>query len=374
MHLCFIVEGYPTPRDPFMPFIRELAAEMVDQGVDCTVVAPQSVTRAASHRLPLRPRYWEDKTDQGRTIRVYQPYYFTFSNRFRKLNRFFMAEAIKRTYRRIPKPVDALYAHFWHMGVMASKIRCDLPIFVACGESRIEVRDSSSEREINTLLRRLGGVVYVGTKSFEESKQQKLQNGTPYIIAPNGYAAAKFHKKDKLACRRALGWPEDGFIVLFVGAFNSRKGADRLSEALNGIDETVYSCFIGSGAAEPACDHILYKGKEEHSRIADYLNASDVFVLPTNNEGCCNAIVEATACGVPVISSDQLFNHDILDDTCSIRTDPMDVESIRNAILTLKRDPALREKLAAGALEKARGRDISARAQKIIGFVKKNLG
>lgn len=374
MHLCFVVEGYPTPGDPFMTFIRELVCELTDRGMKCSVIAPQSLTRAWHHKVAVRPRVWQDTTAGGGKVDIYQPYYITVSSALPGIGRTGFLRAARKALKRIKDTPDALYGHFWHMGVVASKIHKTLPVFIACGESRIEVRDNYKADEIEALKKRLRGVVYVGTKSYCESKELNLAGDIPYIIAPNGYRTEFFHNTDRAACRKALGWPEEGFILSFVGSFNTRKGVDRLSAALSAVEgEPVYACFIGNGGTKPSCPNILFEGPVAHDDICNYIGASDVFVLPTNNEGCCNAIVEALGCGVPVISSDQTFNDDILDETCSIRIDPMDVEALKRAIEQLRDDKVLRERLAEGAAKKAEGLTIEARAARISAFLEECL-
>ena len=101
--------------------------------------------------------------------------------------------------------------------------------------------------------------------------------------------------------------------------------------------------------------------------------ASDVFVLPTLNEGCCNAIIEALSCGIPVISSDRDFNHDILDETCSIMIDPSNIDQIRSGIILLANNAQLRKKLSDGAVEKAFDFSIVNRAKKILAFMESKL-
>lgn len=372
MHLCFVFEGYPTKEDPFMPFVRELVAQLVLQGIKCSVIAPQSITRAYVHKLPIRKQYWKDFVDETHYIDVYQPKYMTFSNKMHRLGEESLIIAAKAAFRSIKEPVDALYAHFWHMGVVASKLSQSLPIFVACGESKIEVFDDYNSREIEKLKKSLAGVIYVGTKSYEDAKELGLQIDTPYIIAPNGYNPRQFFPMNKEDCRKALNWPQDAFVVSFVGSFNKRKGVNRLSKALSNMPN-IHACFIGSGDIQPECDNILFKGKVPHDEIGKYLNATDIFVLPTNNEGCCNAIVEALACGLPVISSNQLFNYDILDSGCSIQIDSMNVEAIQNAIQLISGDSALLNRLSNGAIVKSRELSIEQRGKKIAEFIKMQL-
>ena len=109
MHICFVVEGYPIPEDPFMPFIRELAVEMVKQGVKCSVIAPQSLTRALSHRLPLRPKIWRDYIFDGNYIEVYQPCFISLSNMIPKLYWFSMTMSARKAFKKISVPVDYIH-------------------------------------------------------------------------------------------------------------------------------------------------------------------------------------------------------------------------------------------------------------------------
>ena len=106
-----------------------------------------------------------------------------------------------------------------------------------------------------------------------------------------------------------------------------------------------------------------------HDDLALFYNACDVFALPTRMEGCCNAIVEAVACGLPVVSSDRLFNRDILDETNAILIEPDDVDGLTEAIRKLRDDAALRGKLAAGSREMAKKLTIQRRGENILGFL-----
>ena len=107
----------------------------------------------------------------------------------------------------------------------------------------------------------------------------------------------------------------------------------------------------------------------KHEKIPAFLNACDIFVLPTLSEGCCNATIEAMACGLPIVSSDLPFNYDVLNETNSVLIDPTSVDEIRDAIKQIKNDSDLRQRLSRGALETAEKLTIEARANRIIKFI-----
>ena len=161
MHICFVVEGYPTDKDPFMPFVRNFLVELVRQGVQCSVIAPQSITRAFRHHLPIRPNHWKDYVIVDKYIDVYQPSFITISGLFPTYEKKAFTHASKTAYSQIEDPIDALYGHFWHMGVVASNLDYNKPVFVACGESRIIIQKKYSAKELEVFLKRLTGVIYV---------------------------------------------------------------------------------------------------------------------------------------------------------------------------------------------------------------------
>lgn len=221
----------------------------------------------------------------------------------------------------------------------------------------------------------LSGIISVSS----ENKRELVQSG--YVkkefedkikVVVNAINPDKFFQINKLDARKTLGLPEDAFIVAFTGHFIERKGIGVLSDALKDLND-VYSIFIGKGPIQPACNNILHKGAVPHDKVHMYLNAADVFVLPTIAEGCCNAIIEALACGLPVISSNLPFNDDLLDETCSIRVNPKDADEIRNSIITIKENSELSKRLSLGALKKAALFSLSNRASTIISFIKENM-
>lgn len=378
MHICFLVEGYPTAQDPLMAFVRNNVAEIARQGVRCTIIAPQSLSRALAHKLPVRPRHWQDTVAPGVVLEVYQPYYFTLSNFTGPLNRRFFEYAAKSAYRQVCRrqPVDVLYAMFWHIGVTASRIDSTKPLFIAGGESKIQATEDYPAPVLDRMIRQLAGVVYVSRKSYEESVALGLQRpDKPYAILLNGYDPARFRPLDRQAARRELGWPAEATIAIFVGGFIPRKGALRVAQALTEVNRTrpVYSCFIGAGGEKPVCPHQLYVGRADHAVLATYLSAADFFVLPTTNEGCCNAIIEATACGLPIISSVGSFNDDILTPENSIRIDPMDVQALTRAIETLAADPERRRAMSAASLERAKSLTVQQRIRNLVAFVRQNV-
>lgn len=374
MHICFVAEGYPTQEDPFMTFVRELIVQIAMEGEKCTVIAPQSISRAVRQRVPTRPFVWKDKYDAKNTLIVYQPPYVSFSGFLRSVVNKQIIKATRRAIQKVNKqePIDILYAHFWHMAVIAAEADAKLPIIVASGEDIPTVKERFPNAYVDNMLKKVRGVIYVAQNSYEKSKRLKLQSTQPYIIEPNGYNPLEFKPLDRKQCRADLGWNQDDFIISFIGSFDKRKGVDRLSTALKSVnqDGSVKSCFIGTGKIQPKCPGILFAGKLGHSEIAKYLCASDAFVLPTNSEGCCNAIIEALGCGLPIISSDLPFNEYILDEECSIRIDTNDVNQIITAIKKLRDDNELRKELAEGALRKASTLTIGTRAKSILNFIK----
>lgn len=373
MNILIISPDYPDDNRSVFPFVKQLVDEMANQGHSVQIIAPYSLT----HNKRLAKRVTSYIIGESK-VTVYRPYYVSVSNI--RIGKRSFTDTIKRLaykkgFRMLKEKPDVVYGHFWNSAFMGYEYAKEnnLPLYVATGESEIEFRSNSQEKE--EFCAYLSGVVCVSTKNKEESIKLSLTTEDKCIVVPNAIDASLFKKLDKSSCRADLGLPQDIFIIAFVGWFNERKGSERVATAvamIEGDSTTVYSVFIGDGTADPKCDNILFKGKLPHKEIPKYLNAADVFVLPTLREGCCNAVIEAMACGLPIISSNLPFNWDVLNSTNSILVNPQNIEEIARAICKIRDDKKFCESLSQGALKSAEKLSIDQRASRILDFIKSN--
>ena len=369
--ICIVAEDYPYEGHPSYTFVQELAYGLSDEGFECSVIAPQSITKALIRHENIQKVKTFDISPNNNRIIVYRPYIVTFSNLtipfINELAYLSYQSAIKRTISRI-KNIDCVYCYFWHIGLITSKaiFKDKTKLIVQASECDISIIQSYNKRYI---VDRVNGVICASQKNYDESAGMGLINRNSYTaIIPNGFRSDEFYVINKKEARRRTGINEDCFVVAFVGDFNERKGVSRLSEAINRFDD-VYSIFIGKGIIKPFCKNILFQGTVKHNELYLYLNSADIFVLPTQAEGCCNAIIEAVACGVPVISSNKSFNDEILDDCYSIRINENNVDEIERAIRLLKDDEGLRNKMSLNAHSNSFKLNINNRINSIIEFI-----
>lgn len=375
MNILISASGYPSPSVPYAAFVQNIAEEMARQGHKITVVAPQSLTKSLIRRIPVLPKI-EVQNKNGIEITIIRPRVITLGGgwgaRFTNLfNRIAVCSASQKL-----SPPDIIYAHFWSSAdnILNYAIKKELPLFVATGEDVIDFDSNVKECRLNLIKKHTKGVICVSTKNMEESIGHGLTEPEKCRVFPNAVNPEVFHLIDKTLARKILDYSESDFIIAYCGRFNHRKGVSRVSDAIKYLgDNSIKSIFIGDLAdnynKKPDCRNILFMGKLSHDKIPLYLNAADVFVLPTLAEGCPNSVVEAMACGLPVISSDLPFNYDILDDTNSILINPMNITEIAEAIRRLKSDEVFRISLRKGAINSARDLTISKRVSHILSFI-----
>lgn len=372
MKICIITYDYPYKSNQRFPFVKQLADEFSNQGCEVCVIAPYSL----NHNRDICKFKSIEYTKQGNKVLVFRPKYISLPSIGPiKLTFSLHMASINRTFKHLPWKPDVLYCHFWNSGYEVYKyaLKANTPLIVASGESSVDAMFPIEQRN-QAYLNTVKGLVCVSSKNRDESVDLGLIDSSRCGVFPNSIDNNLFKQMNRDECRKQLGFPADAFIISFVGWFNERKGSKRVSHAITEIkDNNVYSIFVGAGSETPNCENILFQGALNHDEIPKYISASDVFVLPTRREGCCNAIVEALACGLPVISSNLQFNWDILNENNSIMVDPDDTEAIKAAILKLRDDKALRDKLHEGALLSANALTISNRAKNIIEFIKSRI-
>ena len=374
MKICVVCHGYPTKKTASAVFVAKLCDEFADQGNEVTIIAPQSVSNILLRNGAFSPKKIIHKTKSGNIVRVYRPFHLTISNHQKVLKGFNEKQrtaAVKRVISRIGEQ-DVYYGHFWDAGYRLFSIikETGKPLFVATGESEIYFK--KKDEAFNNYVR---GVICVSTKNLDESISLGLTSKSKCIVLPNAIDDSEFYKMDKQRCRSELNIGSDDFVVGYVGTICYRKGAVRLSDAIKKLeDKHIRSFFLGRTPEEiPDCSGIIRLGFTSHEMVPKYLNAADVYVLPSLAEGCSNSIVEAMACGLPIISSDLPFNYDILNSANSIMVDPNDIDAIADAIRLLKDNAELRESMGINSLTKAKELSLQNRASRILTFMKERL-
>lgn len=384
MKLCLISTDYPSPGLPTFTFVEQLVNNLIMLDVDVTVIAPQSITHALIHRKSLRPRKSEVISSCGKKYDVYRPFTLSIGNYSGFGSDIFMwtqKVAVKHIVKHINP--DVLYCHFWENACLVSDYarQKQYPLFVACGEGDNALEDLIERISVEAkekLASAVNGVICVSTENKRKCIKFGLCREKNVVVLPNCVETDLFKFGYSLDKRKELNINDGDFVIAFCGAFIERKGSNRLSDAIDKLnDPSIKSIFIGKPFdgkdMTPKCEGIVHMGALSHEKLPEYLNCADIFVLPTQKEGCCNAIVEALACGLPVISSDGAFNDDILDIHNSIRVNPNDVDAIADAIKRLKDNKDLRGHMRDYSIDNHETYSLSNRAERILSFINDHI-
>ena len=120
-------------------------------------------------------------------------------------------------------------------------------------------------------------------------------------------------KENKIKLRRKYSLPIDKKIILFAGRFVEKKGFDKVFESRS---KEYLTLFVGNGIVP----EYMRKDKDvkfldalPQEKLSEIYQLSDVFVLPSVNEGFPLTILEAMASGLPIITTDHEGYQDYLD-------------------------------------------------------------
>jgi len=144
-------------------------------------------------------------------------------------------------------------------------------------------------------------------------------NPQKIAIIPCGVNLELFHVLDKTSCRQKLHLAADERLVLFLGRVEEIKGIDRLLEAIALLKDSKNLRLLVVGGDIKDRDKIQLLKDQAHrlaiekmvefrnavpqDELPEYYNAADVFVLPSYSESFGMVVLEALACGTPVVAN-----------------------------------------------------------------------
>lgn len=177
---------------------------------------------------------------------------------------------------------------------------------------------------------------------------------------PTGIDMDRFVPGDARAARSRLGLPPDAVIIGIVATLRSWKGHRYLLQSFARLpDRSARLLIIGDGPQRGAlaheiaglnlADRVIMPGNQ--GDVLPWLQAMDIFVLPSYaNEGVPQAILQAMACGLSVVSTPigsigEIVAHDVT----GLMVRPKDADDLRQALERLAGDAGLRGRLGTEA-------------------------
>jgi len=359
LQVLMLTTGFPRfTGDLFGAFILEQARALVDMGVEVEVVAPHQCALPPKEEMNgVRVRrfryFWPASLQKvayggGIPTNIKQSWWARLEVPF-----FLFSYALSA--RRRGGKADILHCHWTVSGLVA---------IWGAGRGKaiiLSVRGSDINMLNNKWMRRLNAYITARMShivAVSEDIANKLQaSGVPrekIRVIANG-VDARFCPADKTQMRRELGLAAEDFIVLFVGLLVPVKGLEILVDALSawGAEKANWTCvLVGDGpltdilqqqAIDAEIDERMrFVGRRSSQEIPQWMQAADVLVLPSYSEGRPNVVLEAQACGTPVVATRVGGTAElVVEGETALLVESGDSAQLR-AALELLRDDALR--------------------------------
>jgi glycosyltransferase involved in cell wall biosynthesis len=192
------------------------------------------------------------------------------------------------------RQADLIHAHYGYCGWL-SRSRLGKPLVVSfMGSDLLGSPSSSGEMTrasrvtatMNKFLARKVAAVIVKSPEMAETL------AVPAHVIPNGVDLDEFQPASQEAARSSLGWANDRRYILFPGCPHELRKGFSLAQAVVG--------HASNAIGEPL--ELVSLCDVDAKRVPEYMNASDALLMTSFWEGSPNAVKEAMACNLPVVS------------------------------------------------------------------------
>ena len=297
----------------YVTFVKDQVEELARYLNEIYVTSPE----------PYGRNNLKDLANLPENVKVYFPKFFHLPINYfrRKLGDNFF-KATLQVIKREKLEFDLIHAHFtWPSGYTGALLKKELnvPLVITThGFDIYEVpfRSEYYRRKVLSALEVADHVITV-SKSNVEILTKKLEVSLGKVsLIPNGFDGELFKPMPKDKVRTKLGLPQEKKIILTVGNLVPVKGHEYLIRAAGRvIKERTDMCFVivGSGTLRKKLENLVrffniesyfyFPGARPHEEIPLWMNAADIFVLPSLSEGNPTVMFETLGVGLPFIGT-----------------------------------------------------------------------
>ncbi|MEA3642875.1 MAG: glycosyltransferase [Lamprobacter sp.] len=362
--LLVFTRVYPNAVQPNLGlFVRERMRRVAEH-LDLIVVAPAPwfplqglIGRWRPHLRPQLPNF-----ERQGDIRIYHPRFFCIPKLFKWTDGFFQALGCFPLLHRLQKDFDfdIIDAHFVYPDGVAARwlgqwLRRPYTITLRGSLTRFEA-SPWQRRQIERAMRHAARVFTVS----EALRQDALRWGqTPDQVQAigNGANLELFWPEAQAIAREQLGLPREGRLLISVGGLIERKGFHHVIAILPELlqKHADLQLVIAGGATQEGnnetelrqqvkqlglINRVHFLGQLPPEQLRFVYSAGDLFVLATRFEGWANVFLEASACGLPIVTTRVGGNAEVVgSDQIGLLVPYGDQAALRDAILeALRRD------------------------------------
>jgi glycosyltransferase involved in cell wall biosynthesis len=305
---------FPNPADPTRGIYIYKQAEALLRHCPVEAIAP-----VADYPLGLRRRRAQIASEtEIDGLPVFHPRY-----RIVPGLRFLHGPAVARNTREVHERVvarlkpDAILSFFaYPYGFAATEIgeRLGVPVIVGTlgSDLNVKARRPSEGPMIRRALKRAARVISVSHDLDRQVAGLGVAAERRAVI-PNGIDGRRFVPIDQREAREKLGMNAGERVVCCVSRLSREKGIDILIRAAAEMKTPARVIVVGDGVERAALsrlvdelrlrDRVVFAGSMPHGEVPVWIAAADVSALPSRMEGHPNAVLEAMACGRPVVGT-----------------------------------------------------------------------
>ncbi|KQP39773.1 glycosyltransferase family 4 protein [Pseudorhodoferax sp. Leaf274] len=324
LRLLLFSSLYPSSQRPIHGiFVETRLRELIKTGqVQAQVVAPVPWFPFTGERWG---EYGQFAATPRREVRnglpVHHPRYLLVPKVGMNLAPYAMAVGALRTVRRLQREgfdFDLIDAHYYYPdGVAASLLARWLgkPFVVTARGTDLNLipRYPFPRKLILETARRADASIGV-CQALMDSLRDLGADAAKLHTLRNGVDLERFVPEPRDQARRRLGLPDEAPILLSVGHLIERKGHHIAIEALPQLAPDTLLVIAGGGSERAALERraadlgvagrVRFAGVVPQSDLKWWYSAADVLALCSSREGWANVLLEAMACGTPVLATD----------------------------------------------------------------------
>jgi glycosyltransferase involved in cell wall biosynthesis len=348
---------FPQDGDPMRGiFIHRQIRAVRELGVDARVLCPVAYSRPGEVQGGLLER---DEWD-GVPVRYFAHWQVPIRLSPALHGRCLLRGLHKALWHEPHRP-DLYHAH-WLFPTAWATIRATAdsgaPVVASARGSDVHTYPVRSRRLRRLTREVMGGATLVTTVSRALTQQAKIlgPSGMKIEVVHNGVDDGLFFpSSDRRELRRDLGLSQEGFYWVSVCRLVPEKGAAELLSAFARLARSSTRAkllLVGDGPEaasmerrfmeEGLADRVVFAGRCRPEKVARWLRAADAFVLASHNEGLPNVVLEAMACGLPVVATDVGGTGEaVFEGVSGLLVPPRDVEALAEAMTRISEDPEL---------------------------------